>query len=424
MADEKKGGIFAALGAATGLGNAFRFPALCAQYGSAFIVAYALSVAVVCYPLLCAELSFGRKAHKCGGRVWLIISRAAAANSALISLYYGLIAAKLGGGCLSFIVKGNAVQSTVFALVAALPLFCVAYFVLKGERQAASGKLSVILSLATFLPLAVCGVARGGLPMMDFSRLVCGAVWSDALGQALLSLSLAACVMPSFAKKLPNGVSVKVTALKIVCANLLGCAVAMLATLPYIDDFPAQGGVNAAFAIYPQIISAFACPPVVRRALGAAVFFTLTAVAVHSFCSLASPVLSFIKRGNAPLALCISSALLSPLFCLCGGEVTSCCDMAACCVTAVVVAFFESLYFAANKKQRGAAGFLLKFVCPLACGALAFISLSSARFSLYPPLANLCAFAYILAVPVFSSCCLVPVLLRNMRARRLLPKNK
>ncbi len=416
MADEKKDGIFAALGAATGLGNAFRFPALCAQYGAAFIVAYALAVAVVCYPLLCAELSFGRKAR--GGWLWRFISRAAAANSALISLYYGLIATKLGGGCLSFIGCGGAVQSPVFTLSAALPLFGVAYFVLRGNRQAASGKLSVIFSLITFFPLAVCGVARGGLPSMDFSRLACGAVWSDALGQALLSLSLAACVMPTFAKKLPKGVSVKRTALKIVCANLLGCAVAMFATLPYIADFPDKGGVNAAFAIYPQIISALPCLPVVRRALGAAVFFTLTAVALHSFCSLASPVFSFIKRGNAPLILCVLSALLSPLFSLCGGEVMSCCDMAACCVTAVAVAFLESLYFAANKKQRGVAGFLLKYLCPLACGALAFISLSSARFSLYPPLANVCAIAYILADIAFSAACLPPVLRRRMRARR------
>ena len=64
-------GIFAAVGAATGLGNAFRFPALCVSYGAAFIFAYAVALAVVCFPLLCAELEFGREGgRRKGARIW------------------------------------------------------------------------------------------------------------------------------------------------------------------------------------------------------------------------------------------------------------------------------------------------------------------------------------------------------------------
>ena len=54
-------GIFTALGAATGLGNALRFPSLCFCYGGGFVFAYVLSLVFVCFPLLCGELYLGKR---------------------------------------------------------------------------------------------------------------------------------------------------------------------------------------------------------------------------------------------------------------------------------------------------------------------------------------------------------------------------
>ncbi|MGN1061275.1 MAG: hypothetical protein ACI4QN_06030, partial [Candidatus Coproplasma sp.] len=194
MVRRKNGGIFAAVGAATGLGNAFRFPALCAKYGLAFIAAYALCLAAVGYPLLCAELNYGRSArHVKDSGALALIMRAAAANSAVIALYYGVIACKLGGACLDFAVRAEVNTQGYTAVIAALFIFPAVFFILKkgGGALNISGKISVYSSLAIFAFLAIKGIAYGVLPP-DFSSLLCGEVWAEAVGQTLLSLSLAA----------------------------------------------------------------------------------------------------------------------------------------------------------------------------------------------------------------------------------------
>ncbi|MGN0823989.1 MAG: hypothetical protein ACI4MB_02835 [Candidatus Coproplasma sp.] len=421
MVKEKKGGIFAAVGAATGLGNAFRFPALCAKYGFAFIFAYAVCLALIGFPLLCAELNYGRSArrNKANG-VLALIMRAAAANSAVIALYYGVIACKLGGACINFAISANVETYAYMPYLTAFLIFPAVFFILQsgGGALNISGKISVCSSLAVFAFLALKGLFKG-VPLPDLTCLLCGELWVEAVGQTLLSLSLAAGVMPVFAKTMQGG-SIYIAALKIVFANFLGCVMAALSVCPYLYGVKFEGGIACAFTVYPQVVFQAAASLVGRRILGVCVYGALTAVSVHSLCSLATPLLSQLKNAkssaahktaqnnNLPvLIFCALSALFAPVLALNGGEALSCCDRVACCVTAVCIAFAECLPFA----RRGGGNallsnailrFLIKLICPAVCGVAAFLSVCSARFVGFGAL-SLCLGALAFAFPVSYS---------------------
>ena len=354
-----KNSIFAAVGAATGLGNAFRFPALCVKYGAVFIIAYAAVLVLVCYPLLTFELSFGRrKLNGKRAKIWAVIMRAAAANSALIALYYGVIAAKLGSASLSYAVfgrlDGGGFSPLFFAALAAV--LCAAYALLKGAPRALSysGKVSVTLSLTLFCCLAVAGAVRGGaFSSLDIARLASGGIWIDALGQSLLALSLAAGVMPSYAKTLPDGTAPVRAALKIVVANFIICMLATLSILPFSVTFSDTVGVTCAINAYTQVISALCSGGAGARVFGTVLFAVLTAVAVHSLSSLAFPFMSAAgtKIKCAPLLFCILAACLVPVFMCNGMRVLSVCDKIACSVNAVAIAAMESFLMCKELKS-------------------------------------------------------------------------
>lgn len=356
-----KNGIFAAVGAATGLGNAFRFPALCLSHGAAFVFAYAVVLGCVCYPLLAAELHFGRrKVDGKAAKIWAVIMRAAAANSALIALYYAVIAAKLGSASLSFALFSNPQTNSPLLFAAALlAVLGAVYALINGAPRtlSASGKLSVTLSLALFCTLAVAGLARGGaFSSFEFSRLAHGGIWIDALGQSLLALSLAAGVMPSYAKTLPEGASSAASAFKIVVANFAVCMLATLSILPFSITFSRTVGVTSAINAYSQVIFALFSGGAGARVSGFLLFAILTVVAVHSLASLAFPAVSgaAVNLRRAPLVFCIAAVCLAPVFTLDNMLVLAVCDKIACSVNAVAIAVAEVLFFLSQRHIKGA----------------------------------------------------------------------
>lgn len=386
MVRRKGNGIFAAVGAATGLGNAFRFPALCAKYSFAFIAAYALTLAIVGYPLLCAELNFGRSQSR-GKRTGFayILMRMAAANSAVIALYYGVIACKLGGAAVNFAIFSYVDTYAYMPVLCAFFIFPAVFFILKSGSSAlgVTGKISVCSSLLLFSFLAAYGASMG-LPPFNFSFLLCGEVWVEAVGQTLLSLSLAAGVMPVFARTMSD-ISVSSTALKIVAANLIGCIFSALSVCPFCVSLTIDGGISCAFTVYPQVIFAVTRSLAGRKILGVCVYGVLTAVSIHSLCSLADPLLSEVKGSRAVCALlfCALSALIAPVLSLNGGQALSCCDRVACCVTAIILAFGECVLFAKRGGGNAANKALTKLICPIVCGVAALLSICSARFAIY-----------------------------------------
>ncbi|MGN1061129.1 MAG: hypothetical protein ACI4QN_05290, partial [Candidatus Coproplasma sp.] len=228
--------------------------------------------------------------------------------------------------------------------------------------------------------------------------------WAEAVGQTLLSLSLAAGIMPTFAKTMPDG-STYLAAFKIVAANFIGCVTAALSVCPFCYGLSVEGGISCAFTVYPQVVYSAALSGVGRRVLGVCVYGALTSVSVHSFCSLATPLLSKLKNAKissgkrtsssrlsinysrpinysrlSVFIFCALSAILAPVFSLNGCEALSCCDRVACCVSSVLIAFAECLSFAKRGEGNVLLRLLIKFVCPVVCGVAAFLSICSARF--------------------------------------------
>lgn len=414
--------IFSAIGVATGLGNAFRFPALYARFGTAFIIAYALTLALVGYPLLYAELEFGRKTvEKRQGKLITFIFRMAVANSAIIATYYGVICCKLGSACLNFALFEKAEGQGVITIISAVLIFSLALIILvKGQVALnVSGKVSVSCSVAVVAFLAFNGLKNGEI-LADFSALLCGEVWVEAVGQTLLSLSLAGGVMPTFARTLAKNCKTWAVALKIVLANFAGCLIVLFALLPFCKDRAVAGGIACAFTVYPQVVFDIAKGGILCSALGFCVYGTLTAVGLHSLCSLAYPLISVLraKLKLTPLIFCIISALLAPVFALNDCQILNACDMTACCVTAVILAFSESLIFAKLRHSMGAINIFAKFLCPILCGITALLSVCSVRFS-YLSTTSV-AFAVLTALtPLFYALIpTFPTLLKGYKKRR------
>ena len=429
----KNEGIFTALGAATGLGNALRFPSLCALYGGAFLFAYAACLALVCYPLLCAELHLGKRYAQsfdnalgmCAPKFkWL--AYCAAANCAIIALYYGVISAKLGGAFLHIAVTGGVGDISGISLLAVGALSITAVFlILHGapNRLARTGKVAVISSLSLLAALLIAVFIKGGnafavfeFALSDFLR---GGLWADALGQSLLALSLAGGVMPTFAHSLGRNFSVALTAIKIIAANLIGCLLAALSTLAFALPVPEGGGVIVALELYPRIIATCFENAVAFRIFGMLFFLSLWLVSVQSACSLFSPALSLAPRKFRLLATasaCFLAIILLPLFAANGGAAMLAVDRMACSVSAVIIAFIEAKIFSRPvymcRRTQDLDKFTnisLRFFCPVACGALALFSACSARFSCYPPYASACAFAslvFIFSLPAVRLACI------------------
>ena len=433
MANGKKAnGIFTALGAATGLGNALRYPSLCFCYGGGFTFAYVLSLIFVCFPLLCGELYLGKryaqsydKALQSFSPKLSFLAYCAAINSAVIALYYGVISAKLGGAFFTLTAGGAAGDTAGRALLGAGALsVCAVWFILRSKRKlmAKTGAVAVFGSLGLLAVLAVAVLIKGGslasVFRFDLTSLIHGGLWADALGQSLLALSLAGGVMPTFARSFGSDFSVPKSAAKIIGANLAGCLLGAVAVLAQPAAVPQSGGVIVALTLYPQVIASAFNNAVIRRLFGTLFFAVLWLVSIQSACSLFSPVAGLVsegKRTTAVTGLCLLSLLLLPIFGAGKCVVMNAVDRMACSVNAVIIAFCEALAFTSSgsssalKRDCGViTAVLLKVFCPLACGALALFAACGARFSSFPPYATVCAL-------IALSCVFAPAIVRIAR---------
>lgn len=383
----KRGGdIFSAIGAATGLGNAMRFPGLCARYGVAFVAAYALCLALVCLPLLVAEMSVGAKFRSplsgCIGRLSPragFLAWAAVANSAFIGLYYGGVMLGTGNAALAAAgAEGSFPQSVALSAV----VWAAVFALLSGgsARLSRSGRLSLCSFLIAILPIAVVGFGNIKVAFSPLS-LLSGAVWTDALCQAMLSLSLAAGVMPAFAAEMSAEVSPARCAAKIVGANFTVCLIAYAAVMPYGVIGGNGDGLSASGELFPRIFAAVYGEGASGKAFSFIAFAALLVVAVQSACSLIFPLVR--EHGGALPAVCAVGFIIS-LFLAADGDMVAACDFVACTVAAPLIAAGECLLFARTGRQfmaDGAASFLVRYICPAACALAAVFSLCCARIS-------------------------------------------
>jgi NSS family neurotransmitter:Na+ symporter len=344
------GFILAAAGSAVGLGNIWGFPTQVGQGGgAAFVLVYLFCVALICAPIMIAEIAIGRRAQKDPvgafdvikpGTAWWLTGMLGVLTGVGILSFYSVIAGwtiayvwftgtgAVGGtpdAIRAFFTRfvGNAPATIGLTLV----VLIVTAAVIVGGVRSGIERVTKILMPLLFVLLLILAVRAVTLPgagqgleyymRPDFSRLWDVRVFNAALGQAFFSLSLGMGAMITYGSYLTRRQGIPTAAMWVV---ILDTCVALLAgliifpagfSIPGFD--PSTGGPGLIFAVLPRL---FATLPG-GHLFGAAFFILLVMAALTSTISLLEvPVAHLIDshgwtRRGAVLAITTVTAVLA-----------------------------------------------------------------------------------------------------------------
>ena len=284
------GFIMAAVGAAVGLGNMWRFPyAAGTSGGSAFVLIYILAVIAVAMPMLVAELSLGRRGGGSPPLTFANLAREAGASGNwrvlgfiglfivfMILTFYSVI----GGWVIAYVPRslsgeftgaGGEQAAAIFAALLEDPLelmawhaafmvatvWIVARGVKRGIEMAADvlmPALFVLLVLMMFYA-AVVGDFAGAVEFLftpDFSKITPQVVMA-AVGQALFSTAVGAGTMITYGAYLSRGESIPRMSGIIAGGDTLVALVAGLVVFPLVfANFQSPGeGPGLIFVTLP-----------------------------------------------------------------------------------------------------------------------------------------------------------------------------
>lgn len=263
--------LMAAVGAAVGLGNLWKFPYTAGvSGGAAFVIVYLAAVAAVAVPIVIAELLIGRRGRRSPPNSFLALAREAGARPAwqfvgwvnllavfLILSFYSVVA----GWALAYIPKlaaghftdANAADvSAEFDALLASPLVLTGWHALfmaltagivslglkRGIEQAVKFLMPALFLMLVML-VAYAGFA-GDLPrtidflfQADFSK-ISAPVVLQAIGQAFFSVSVAMGLLISYGAYLGREVSLARSAAYIAAADTLVALLSGLAIFPLV----------------------------------------------------------------------------------------------------------------------------------------------------------------------------------------------
>jgi len=260
--------LMAAVGAAVGLGNIWKFPYLTGQNGgSAFVLVYLLSIVFVALPILIAEIMLGRwgaqsppnamkiVARKAGrSKNWSLIGWLGMLVAYLIATYYSVIA----GWSVVYIFKngdGNFTGQTAEAIGAefnallASPaqltlwhgifMLITAGILVRGVQKGIESTVMIVMPLLFFLLLAmvVYGAVEGDMRaalhfMFDFDlSAINGRV---VLMAAFFSIGVAMGLMMGYGAYLGREISISRSAIIICGMDTLVALVAGVAIFPIV----------------------------------------------------------------------------------------------------------------------------------------------------------------------------------------------
>jgi NSS family neurotransmitter:Na+ symporter len=263
--------LLAAVGAAVGLGNIWKFPYITGQNGgSAFVLVYLLSIVFVALPILIAEIMLGRWGKqsppnamgivaKSQGRSgsWSIVGWLGMLAAYLIATYYSVIAGwsvvyifKNGGG--NFSGQDAAAINAEFDALLASPsqltlwhgiFMLIATFILvRGVQKGIESTVKVLMPLlfALLLAMVVYGAVEGDMPralhfMFDFDlSAINGKVILIAVGQAFFSIGVAMGLMMGYGAYLGKEISIARSALIISGMDTAVALIAGMAIFPIV----------------------------------------------------------------------------------------------------------------------------------------------------------------------------------------------
>lgn len=330
--------VLAAVGAAVGLGNIWKFPFVVGvSGGGAFVLVYLACVVFVAIPILIAELWLGRRggrsppvamatvAEKAGrSRAWAVIGWMGMLVGYLIATYYSVIA----GWTLAYIVKAgngfggadsaNVAQQfdalladpktmtmwhTVFIVVALL-------IVGRGLRGGIERAVTFLMPALFIMLLVMIGYAAvegdfkaaiNFLFSTDFSK-IDGRTVLTAIGQAFFSISVAMGLIMTYGSYVPKDVSLTKSALIIASADTLVALLAGLMIFPLVfaNDLDPGSGPGLIFQTLPAAFIGMKGGVV----FGALFFVLLAFAAVTSIIAIIEPIIAYaegrwgIRRRN------------------------------------------------------------------------------------------------------------------------------
>ena len=323
--------MLAAIGAAVGLGNIWKFPYMTGTNGGgAFVVLYLVAALAIAIPILIAEIMIGRRGGgsppqsmlnlaSATGRSqhWSVVGWLGALSGFLILSFYSVIAGwamsyvlKTATGALTSVSTASAGATfdellADFTAVAAwhgLFLIMTVYIVARGLHRGIEGAVLVLMP-ALFVMLlilviysAVAGDFATGVDFLfnaDFSKLS-GKVVLMAIGQAFFSIGVSMGIMMTYGAYLRPEVSIGRSAFVIAGADTLVALLAGMAIFPLVfaNGLDPAEGPGLIFVTLPI---AFANMP--AGALFGTVFFVLlTFAALTSAISILEPLVSWLTE--------------------------------------------------------------------------------------------------------------------------------
>jgi NSS family neurotransmitter:Na+ symporter len=273
------GFILAAIGAAVGIGNIWRFPALVGQNGGgAFLIPYLIAVFVFALPLMILEITMGRffrgtvvssfRAVRAEFRIlgWLLC-----AILILILSYYLVIT----GWTIAFTVFAATGETTTFAGFTGsyMPiLFGIVAVVLTGLVVAAGVQKGIerisimmvpLVVIVLFVMVLYCTTLSGfgdGIRFLftpDFTVLTQADLWVAAFGQAFFSLSVGEGILLTYGSYMAKDQDISRSALIISIADLSVALLAGMVIFPVVFSFGISptAGTELAFTTLPLAFS-------------------------------------------------------------------------------------------------------------------------------------------------------------------------
>lgn len=307
----------ASVGAAVGLGNVFRFPALAMKYGIIFIIFYIFFLFLLGIPLLSCEIAVGRRyggsAVGCIKKIskkYTLIGLLACSNSFIIMTYYCLLFSfvllclffsfKLlqNGGFLfaDYISEsgGFPFDTELFLIIAwSAVILCFG----RAERLGKISAAGVIFSVFSLLFLSIKSTVANPSGLLCFLRLdtTCFfnlSFWADAASQVFFSLSVMVGVMFAFGSFLPEGDGIGKSVLTVAFFDLF---ISLLATVIYSSvGVEGETGLLSCFSVYPLAFSRLGGSPLFGFLFAAAFFLSLAFLCLDS-------VFSYLKSITASL---------------------------------------------------------------------------------------------------------------------------
>lgn len=358
--------ILAAIGSAVGLGNAWRFPGLCAKYGGGvFLFVYLLAMLVMGIPLLMMEISIGRKVRKGAPGAMRALNKgfepigwAAVSNAFVIACYYAIVFAWV---IMMFVFSFKFVDMTgdsdaasslfaelsqtswglegwqeipVVVLGCAIAAWALIYWCIRNGAQSVGKvvKFTVFAPVVCLVAMAAKGLTMPGamdgiakLFIPDFSALSDPQLWVDAVGQVFYSLSIMMAIMFAYGSFLDRKSNIVADSLIIAFSDMgvsVLSGIVMFATMGGVGklDQISDSGIATAFVIYPQAIVNLTNNGILNAIFGAIFYLCLVTLAIDSAFSIIEGVSTafadkfHISRKKTTLAVVLAAAAVSILF--------------------------------------------------------------------------------------------------------------